>query len=145
MPESSAEMAAAENDPTSGASSDKATTLWQIEISPDAGQPDRLARNILADARDLGLPASLEITACRGFLIQGALDRSEAVEIADVLLVEPVVEKYAIGRCGDSQFDTTDSKNPGLFYVLPLPGVTDPEAESALLAIQQLIKIQLLL
>ncbi len=131
-------MAAAENAPTSGASSDKATTLWQIEISPDAGQPDRLARNILADARDLGLPDSLEISACRGFLIEGALDRSEAVEIADVLLVEPVVEKYAIGRCGDSQFDTTDSKSPGLFYVLPLPGVTDPEAESALLAIQQL-------
>ena len=116
----------------------KVSVLWQVEIWPDADQPDRLARNILSDARDLGLPETLEVSACRGFLIQGGLDRSQAVDIAESLLVEAVVEQYKIGRCGDSQFGQIDADHPGLFYVLPLPGVTDPQAESALVAIRQL-------
>ena len=116
----------------------KVSVLWQVEIWPDADQPDRLARNILSDARDLGLPETLEVSACRGFLIQGGLDRSQAVDIAESLLVEAVVEQYKIGRCGDSQFGQIEADHPGLFYVLPLPGVTDPQAESALVAIRQL-------
>ena len=87
----------------------------------------------------MGLPETLELSACRGFLIQGGLDRAQAVEIAESLLVSNrVVEKYKIGRCGDSQFGQVDTDHPGLFYVLPLPGVTDPQAESALGAIRQL-------
>ncbi|MCH2180030.1 MAG: phosphoribosylformylglycinamidine synthase subunit PurL [Mariniblastus sp.] len=138
MPDSSTEMAEAQEPQATGSAQDTETVLWQIEISPDAGQPDRLARNILADAKDLGISASLSLSASRGFLVQGPLDRNQVVQIAETLLVEAVVEKYELGRCGDPQFGVGDAAHPGLFYVLPLAGVTDPEAESAKLAIQQL-------
>jgi len=131
-------MADAEKAPAADDPQERDSILWQVEISPDAGQPDRLARSILSDARDLGLPEQLRLVACRGFLIQGALDRSQAVEIAETLLVEPVVEKYEIGRCGDPLFGEAVPDQAGLFYVLPLAGVTDPEAESALQAMRQL-------
>ena len=74
VPDSSTEMAEAQEPQATGSAQDTETVLWQIEISPDAGQPDRLARNILADAKDLGISASLSLSASRGFLVQGPLD-----------------------------------------------------------------------
>ena len=114
------------------------SVLWQIEIRPDHGQPDRLARNILADAIDLGLPSSIQLRSTRGFLIQGTLSEQEVQEIASSLLTEPVVESFQFGICGDDQFAESPSELPSLYYVLPLPGVTDPEAESTLNAIRGL-------
>ena len=84
VPDSSIEMADAEKAPAADDPQERGSILWQVEISPDAGQPDRLARSILSDARDLGLPEQLELVACRGFLIQGSLDRSQAVDIAEI-------------------------------------------------------------
>lgn len=59
------------------------------------------------------------------------------MEVARRLLAEPVVHQATIGRVGDEKFSshsTTDS----MVYVLPKVGVTDPEAESAALAIRDL-------
>ncbi len=121
--------------------SDSVTTtrsLWQIDIEPTSGQPNRLANDVLANALDLQLPASLKIWAIRGFLIQGTINQDQAQQIASNLLVEPVVEQSQLAAIGDQSLSAKPAENLSLVHVMPLPGVTDPEAESALLAIQQL-------
>ncbi len=114
------------------------TTLWQIDIRPVAGQPDRIAEKMLAGASDWQLPTSMQLIASRGFLIQGTLDRVAVEQISRRLLVEPVVEQSQLAPIGDESFAVPLALHHDLIYVLPLPGVTDPEAESALLAMQNL-------
>jgi phosphoribosylformylglycinamidine synthase II len=123
---------------TSQSSDAQNTSLWQIDIRPVPGQPDRIAAEILANARDLQLPDSLEVFATRGFLIQGAISETDVQKIAHDLLVEPVVEQSMLGIVGDANLAGALAAGLQLIHVLPLPGVTDPEAESALHAIQQL-------
>lgn len=114
-------------------------TLWQVQICPVPGQPDRLAESVLDDARELGIGADLSIAAARGFLLQGRLNRDAVLEIANGLLTEPVVEVSRVGVCGDDVFDEMPSSSfAEVFHVLPLPGVTDAEAESAAQAIELL-------
>ncbi len=85
--------------------------LWQIDLRPAPGQPDRMAAEKLASAHDLQLSSSLRIQSSRGFLLQGNLDQSTINKIAVDLLAEPVVETYQIGRPGDPQFRLTLSNN----------------------------------
>lgn len=114
------------------------STLWQIDIFPVEGQPNRLSDEVLDDAKDLGLDASLNLSAARGFLIQGPLTRKHVAEITANLLVEPVVESCRFASVGDDSLAVAPTQLPNLVHVLPLPGVTDPQAESALAAMQQL-------
>lgn len=116
----------------------KTSQLWQIDIWPEEGQPDRIARELLADAADLRLPESLKIAAVRGFLIEGDVCQDQATQIAKNLLVEPVVERFQLAKVGDDDINQSQSDRPNLIYVLPLPGVTDPQAESAMEAMQNL-------
>ncbi|MEM7457138.1 MAG: phosphoribosylformylglycinamidine synthase subunit PurL [Planctomycetota bacterium] len=111
------------------------TTLWQVEIFPLPGLPDRLAAEVLDGAAFLSLPESLNINAARGFLIQGALDQTEIETLSRNLLVDPVVEKAVVSRCGHIETDQSLS-NLNSIYVLPQPGVTDPQAESAMVAMR---------
>lgn len=112
--------------------------LWQIELRPAPGQPDRLAEKVLDSARDLGFENSLKIAACRGFLLQGELVQGELLEIAAGLLAEPVVERFQIGPVGAGKFNQPEGELSTWIYVLSLPGVTDPEADSALMALREL-------
>ncbi len=112
--------------------------LWQIDISPANGLPDRIADEVLDNARFALLPDQLKISASRGFLIQGDIDRRQIERLASELLVDSVVEQAIIAPVGDDQHGVIGAGYPNLIYVLPLPGVTDPEAESALAAIKQL-------
>jgi len=116
----------------------KTSQLWQIDIWPEEGQPDRIARELLADAADLRLPESLKIAAVRGFLIEGDVCQEQATQIAKNLLVEPVVERFQLAKVGSDDINRPQSDRPNLIYVLPLPGVTDPQAESAMEAMQNL-------
>ena len=127
---------AVENCPSGTGS--KTSQLWQIDIWPEDSQPDRLAAELLADASDLRLPDSLKIAAARGFLIEGDLGRDQAQQIAKNLLVEPVVERFQLAAVGDDAINQSQSERPNLIYVLPLPGVTDPQAESAMEAMRNL-------
>lgn len=121
-------------------------TIWQIEISPVVGQPDRLADVVADSARDMQLDTSFQVYAAKGFLLQGDLTRNDIEQLTKNLLVEPVVEQCQFGTIGDAAFaspaphaeaaSATILKNRT--YVLPLPGVTDPQAESALAAMKQL-------
>lgn len=116
----------------------RSTKLWQVDILPVAGQPDRIANEVLSNAIDLQLPSDLKVLAARGFLIQGAIALEDAKSIAKDLLVEPVVEHSMLAEVGDESLSVAPANDLNLVYVLPLPGVTDPEAESALMALQQL-------
>jgi phosphoribosylformylglycinamidine synthase len=113
-------------------------SVWQIDIFPADGIPDRLAEEVLADAADLGLPADMNIRAARTFLVQGSLTHEQASEIANGLLVEPVVEHGVVAKVGSDVLSEIPSDFERLINVMPLPGVTDPQAESALQAIQGL-------
>lgn len=113
-------------------------TIWQIDLLASDGFPDRIADEVLADTGDFGLPESLMIKAARTFLIQGRLHRADVDRIGNEFLAEPVVEQTVIAENGDSAFDQPPAGTQTLINVMPLPGVTDSEAESALLAIKQL-------
>ena len=113
-------------------------SVWQIDLLPVPGIPDRLAEDVLADASDIGLPKDLKVIAARSFLVQGSIGKQQAEEIADRLLVEPVVEQCVVAKVGSDELSKIPDGFERLVNVMPLPGVTDPQAESALQAIKGL-------
>jgi len=113
-------------------------SVWQIDLLPVSGIPDRLAADVLADASDIGLPKNLNVIAARSFLVQGTITKQQAEEIAVRLLVEPVVEHCVVAKVGSDELSKIPDGFERLINVMPLPGVTDPQAESALQAIQDL-------
>ena len=114
------------------------TTLWQVDIFPVAGQPNRLSAEVLDNARDLRVDESLEVIAAHGFLIQGSLTHEDLARLTSDLLVEPVVERCEFALVGSESLSQPMGKLTNLLHVLPLPGVTDPQAESALMAMRHL-------
>ncbi len=112
--------------------------LWEVDIYPASGQPDRAGQGIAAQAADLGLAARLGVQAAHGYLIQGPLDRQAVERIARELLVDSIVERSAIGAIGSRQLSDPPGDFRQLVYVLPKPGVMDPVAQSALAAIADL-------
>ncbi len=98
--------------------------LWHLKIHPAPGQPDLAGSRLVTDANELGLPGPWSITAGRGYLIEGDLDRPAVDRVASSVLVDTVVESYDLFSAGEGE--------DGWLHVLPKPGVTDPEAETAL-------------
>ncbi len=109
--------------------------LWEVDIYPNQGQPNRIARQVAADAADLGLARNLNVTAAYGYLIQGPLDRSQVNRIAAELLADRVVERTVVAPVGDPALQIAPDGCPRLIHVLPKPGVMDPVAQSAQAAI----------
>ena len=110
--------------------------LWHLQIDPAPGQLDLSGRRVAADAAELGLGGPWSVASSRGFLIEGPLDRPEATRAAEAVFVDPVVETFAIHAA--DEFGSIGSKNGSIVHVLPKPGVTDPEAESALALLRDL-------
>ena len=101
-------------------------TLWHLQIEPAPGRLDREGRRVAADAVELGLPGPWAVAASRGFLIEGCLSASDVQRAALTLLADPVVEVFSIRPARH------DPEGPGtIVHVLPKPGVTDPEGQSA--------------
>lgn len=117
---------------------EKPMQLWQIEILPREGNPNRIAGEVLSNAGFLGLPDTLSLNAARGFLLQGELDEQQVQQIANKLLVDTVVEHASIAPVSDAHQNDSFKDSSHIVFVMPQPGVTDPEAESALMAIKQL-------
>jgi len=107
--------------------------LWHLQIDPAAGRVDPEGRRLAADAADLGLPGPWTIAAGRGFLVEGDLTRDELRRAAGAVLVDPVAETFALRDCGEPGEGTG-----GVVHVLRKPGVTDPEALSALAILREL-------
>src|SRR4051812_39545126 len=120
--------------------------LWEIDIHPAEGQPDRAAERIATSARELRLAADLRVAAARGFLIQSeSLQRDQVEQLASQLLADVVVERTVIGRVGEPQLNdvpaslaaTRSGARPSA-TILFKPGVMDPVAQSALIAAEEL-------
>ena len=109
--------------------------LWHLQIDPAPGRIDLAGRRIGADAAELGMPGPWAVAASRGFLIEGSVDRSAVTNAAEAVLVDPVVESFAIR--GVEEFATAGASGT-IVHVLPKAGVTDPEAESALALLRDL-------
>lgn len=110
-------------------------TLWEIDIYPAAGQPDRLGSAVASDAADLGLASDLSVSAARGFLVQGDLDEAQANRLARELFADGIVERTVVARAGDRRLSEPLNGKPQLLHVMLKPGVMDPVAQSALNAI----------
>ena len=119
--------------------------LWEVDIYPAPGEPDRAAEAVRAAAKELGLAGALEVASAHGYLIQGALDQRQVGQLAQELLADGVVERSVIATATSPQLvDPTAAKLPGgapwqVVTVLPKPGVMDPVAQSALAAIADLL------
>jgi phosphoribosylformylglycinamidine synthase len=113
-------------------------TLWEIDVHPRDNQPDLLAAKVASDARDLRMAGNFEVSAARGFLIEGDLGAAELEQIARELFSDAVVEQIVVAPLGDNRLirppTTVNGKHAALVHVLPKPGVMDPVAESALRA-----------
>ena len=117
--------------------------LWEIDIYPAPGQPDRLALQVAADAAELRIANDLHVTAASGYLIQGELNRQQVERLATELFADRVVEQAVVSQVGDR--NAADSPPPlvsslgnsrsQLIHVLPKPGVMDPVAQSVQTAI----------
>jgi phosphoribosylformylglycinamidine synthase len=140
--ESNSETIATVNDTQSQTAANATTAtqnvnIWQINISPLPGNPNRLAEEILDSAEALQIE-NLSLTATRGFLVQGQLEAADVDAMTRNLLFESVVEQCEFAPIGDEVLNQAPGQQPHITYVLPLPGVTDSEAESALQALKQL-------
>ncbi len=114
--------------------------LWEIDIHPVEGLPDRAAERVAATARDFGLADNLHVATARGYLVQGdSLDRSAVQRLANELLADVVVERAVIGRVGEHSLAATGHHevvggSRRCVTVLFKPGVMDPVAQSVLVA-----------
>lgn len=108
--------------------------LWQIDIHPAPGHPDRDGKRIAEEIHELGLADDLQVRFARGFLIEGNLDRAAAERLAGSLLADPVIERPVVAPVGDESLSTSPhsaSNGRGtLVHVMPKPGVMDPVASS---------------
>jgi phosphoribosylformylglycinamidine synthase len=106
--------------------------IWQVDIYPAVGEPDRDGVRIAEELRELGLAdRMLMVDAARGFLLEGHLSAPDAQAIAQRLLADPITERTVVGRLGDPALRTPPGERPRLIHVLPKPGVTDPVGLSA--------------
>jgi phosphoribosylformylglycinamidine synthase len=117
--------------------------LWEIDIHPAPGQPDREAARIQTESRALAADSIRDVRTARSFLIQGDLDEKAARRIATELLVDPIVETHTLhALTGNGRVRTSDPQpstlNSQLVNVLYKPGVTDNVAQSTRSALHEL-------
>lgn len=111
-------------------------TLWEIDVLPAAGWPDIAGSGLTSEARDLGIGDSIEISAVRGFLLQGDLTEEQARMAADRLLADSITEQTVVAKVGSDSLN--DGAAGALVHVLPKAGVMDPVADSTLQALQDM-------
>jgi phosphoribosylformylglycinamidine synthase II len=107
--------------------------LWHLLIQPAPGQPDPEGRHVASEAAELGLTGPWHVRASRGFVVEGELSEADLRRAAETVLVDPVVETFRIAAC-----DRPEAAGETVVHVLRKPGVTDPEADSALAVLRDL-------
>src|SRR5208337_2691858 len=100
--------------------------LWHLEIHPAPGYPDLVGKRLSVEAAESGIAGPWTIAASRGFLVEGTLCQEDIDRAARQVLADPVVESFQI-----HPVPSPAVADRSVVHVLPRPGVTDPEAESA--------------
>src|SRR2546423_905388 len=112
--------------------------LWEIDIHPSEGQPDRAGERVASAARELGIADGLNVAAARGYLVQGeSLERADVERLADELLADHVVERAVVGRVGESNLNESGASDHCVTVLLK-PGVMNPVSQSVLTAANDL-------
>ena len=100
--------------------------LWHIEIEPFDPHSDHVGERLATEAEELGLAGPWTIRASRGFLVEGDVSTDRLARAASEVLSDPVVETAKL-----HPIPSPVDGHSAVVHVLPKPGVTDPEAESA--------------
>jgi phosphoribosylformylglycinamidine synthase II len=108
--------------------------LWEVDIFPAEGQPNRAAASVRGDAADLHLAHDLDVVAAYGYLIESSAPADEIRRAAAELLADRVVEETLVAAVGDPALSKSIGGRSTLVHVLPKPGVMDPVAQSAVAA-----------
>ncbi len=108
-----------------------AVGVYRIEVGRRrvaSGQAADL--HLLSLLREAGLAGVVSAWSSRLFFVAGALDRTQAGQIAETLLVDPVTERAEVLGEGDHVPEV--ERGQTAIEVHPRPGVMDPVAESTL-------------
>jgi phosphoribosylformylglycinamidine synthase II len=107
--------------------------IWEVEIQPTGVDPERDRVAAEFDLLTLGSGGrQLFTSSARGYLLEGAIGRAQAKQLADELLVDGLVERSRLGALNENLAAER------VVTVLPAPGVMDPAAQSVLAAAQDL-------
>lgn len=122
------------------------SAVYRILITPrqENGDGQRSGRTFIQTAHQLGIIGLTACHASRLIFLQGSLSESEVAEIAETLLVDPVVEEWSIANYQlpvanepltiDHWSLTVDNFIETTLH----PGVTDPPAENLVRAAHRL-------
>ncbi|MBL9140616.1 MAG: phosphoribosylformylglycinamidine synthase subunit PurS, partial [Phycisphaerae bacterium] len=109
--------------------------VHRVEVRQKSGQSDPRGQAILRQAEAVGLPVPTAAEHASVYLIEGAIDGGTVARIAAELLADPVTQDaVVVGSGGAPRAARADA----MVEVHPLPGVTDPAAESVELAVKAL-------
>lgn len=115
-----------------------------IEIHPKKAEFDPLAKQVRAELIERGeKPGDATVETRRLFKIEGNFDRAAVENIANTLLVDPVVETIVIDAPDEKPAKKAAKKKPAagsglVLDVWPKPGVTDPVGETVEKGLQDL-------
>jgi phosphoribosylformylglycinamidine synthase len=110
--------------------------VWEIDLRPLEGQPDREAARVASDAERLGLARGFGVAAAQGYLVQGAdLSAVDMGRLAHELFADTIVQRARVAELGDAQLlappPELSGDAPAVVHVILKPGVMDPAAQSA--------------
>ena len=105
--------------------------LWEVDVSLRDAAGDHAAREVIAGAAALGIPACGRARTAAGWLVEGDLSRDEAERLAATLFADPVTESSVVDEIGAARLTQPLDGLPTVVHVLPKAGVTDPAGLTA--------------
>jgi phosphoribosylformylglycinamidine synthase len=111
--------------------------VHRVEVRPKPGHRDTRADGVLRQSASLGLPTPAAAQHACVYLLEGDLTDRQVRRIADELLADPVTQVAEVQPRGSAR-----ARLDALVEVHPLPGVTDPAAESVELAVEAMFGLR---
>ncbi len=109
--------------------------IHRVEVRPRRGQVDSRGASVAREIEALGLERKPKrVDHALVYLIEGVLTSEELHRIADELLADPVTQVAEVHSSTRASRPTT-APGVSVVEVHPLPGVTDPAAESVQAAV----------
>ncbi len=128
--------------------------VHRVEVRPKPGHRDTRGEAAIRSAAAAGVAVPTRVGHASVFLLEGDLSAAQLRRIADELLADPVTQAAFVQPAGSitapeaSAAAAASGRSPAawdaVIEVHPLPGVTDPAAESVELAVRALFGIDVL-